>query len=113
MTEPSHRIDYADLPTPAERLMVTLFNHRPQCCAVPGLALAGPGRHGRPGGEPVHHQGDQSGVGMNPGGPPAPDKPCISVIDHRPGDTTSIFLNLRVAATGPVTRHGRRKGPTS
>ena len=34
---------------------------------------------------------------MNPGGPPTPDKPGISVVDYEPGDTTSIFLNLRVA----------------
>jgi catechol 2,3-dioxygenase-like lactoylglutathione lyase family enzyme len=34
---------------------------------------------------------------MNPGGGPTPDKPGISVVDYEPGDTTSIFLNLRVA----------------
>src|SRR5262245_27510967 len=34
---------------------------------------------------------------MNPGGPPTPDKPGISVVDYQPGVTTSIFLNLRVA----------------
>jgi catechol 2,3-dioxygenase-like lactoylglutathione lyase family enzyme len=34
---------------------------------------------------------------MNPGGPPTPDKPGISVVDYEPGDTTSIFLNLRVS----------------
>jgi catechol 2,3-dioxygenase-like lactoylglutathione lyase family enzyme len=34
---------------------------------------------------------------MNPGGGPTPDKPGVSVVDYQPGDTTSIFLNLRVA----------------
>ena len=34
---------------------------------------------------------------MNPGGGPTPDKPGITVVDYEPGDTTSIFLNLRVA----------------
>ena len=34
---------------------------------------------------------------MNPSGPPTPDKPGIPVVDYQPGDTTSIFLNLRVA----------------
>jgi catechol 2,3-dioxygenase-like lactoylglutathione lyase family enzyme len=34
---------------------------------------------------------------MNPGGGPTPDKTDISVVDYEPGDTTSIFLNLRVA----------------
>ena len=33
----------------------------------------------------------------DPGGPPTPDKPGITVADYQPGDTTSIFLNLRVA----------------
>ena len=34
---------------------------------------------------------------MNPGGGPTPDKPGISVVNYEPDDTTSIFLNLRVA----------------
>jgi hypothetical protein len=34
---------------------------------------------------------------MNPGGPPTPAKPGISVVDYQPDNTTSIFLNLRVA----------------
>jgi catechol 2,3-dioxygenase-like lactoylglutathione lyase family enzyme len=33
----------------------------------------------------------------NSGGPPTPDKPGITVANYEPGDTTSIFLNLRVA----------------
>jgi hypothetical protein len=35
-----------------------------------------------------------SWIPMNPGGPPTPDKPGISVVNYEPGDTTSIFLNL-------------------
>ena len=34
---------------------------------------------------------------MNPGGPPTPDKPDISVVNYEPVRTTSIFMNLRVA----------------
>ncbi|MDG4824728.1 VOC family protein [Asanoa sp. WMMD1127] len=34
---------------------------------------------------------------MNPGGGPTPDKPGVSVVEYEPGDTTSIFLNPRVA----------------
>ena len=34
---------------------------------------------------------------MNPGGPPTPDKPDISVVDYKPGNTVSSFMNLRVA----------------
>ena len=38
-----------------------------------------------------------SWVIMNPGGPPTPDKPDISVVNHEPGNTVSSFMNLRVA----------------
>src|SRR4030095_5186839 len=34
---------------------------------------------------------------MTPGGPPPPDKQDISVVDYQPGNTTSMFMNLRVA----------------
>lgn len=34
---------------------------------------------------------------MNPGGPPTPDKPTITLVNHEPGDTVSAFMNLRVA----------------
>src|SRR5450755_2854161 len=38
-----------------------------------------------------------SWVLMNPGGPPTPDKPDISVVSYEPGNTVSSFMNLRVA----------------
>lgn len=38
-----------------------------------------------------------SWVLMNPGGPPTPDKPDISVVNYEPGNTVSSFINLRVA----------------
>ena len=38
-----------------------------------------------------------SWVLMNPGGPPTPDKPDVSVVNYEPGDTVSSFMNLRVA----------------
>ena len=34
---------------------------------------------------------------MNPGGPPTPDKPGVTVADYEPGPTTSTFLILTVA----------------
>ena len=34
---------------------------------------------------------------MNPGGPPTPDKPNISVVNYEVGNTVSSFMNLRVA----------------
>jgi hypothetical protein len=38
-----------------------------------------------------------SWVLMNPGGPPTPDKPDISVVNYESGNTVSSFMNLRVA----------------
>lgn len=45
----------------------------------------------------MHGQARHSWVIMNPGGPPTPDKPDISVVDYEPGDTVSSLMNLRVA----------------
>jgi len=47
---------------------------------------------------------------MNPGGPPTPDKPEISVVDYQPGNTTSIFLNLRVADIWACYEEWKAKG---
>jgi uncharacterized glyoxalase superfamily protein PhnB len=47
---------------------------------------------------------------MNPGGPPTPDKPDISVVDYEPGNTTSIFLNLRVADIQACYEEWKGKG---
>ena len=44
------------------------------------------------------------------GGPPTPDKPGITVVDYQPGDTTSIFLNLRVADIQACYRDWTAKG---
>jgi hypothetical protein len=47
---------------------------------------------------------------MNPGGPPTPDKPGISVVDYQPGNTTSIFLNLRIADIQACYQDWKAKG---
>jgi Glyoxalase/Bleomycin resistance protein/Dioxygenase superfamily len=47
---------------------------------------------------------------MNPGGPPTPDKPGITVVDYEPGDTTSIFMNLRVADIHACYEEWKAKG---
>jgi hypothetical protein len=38
-----------------------------------------------------------SWVIMNPGGPPTPDKPEISMVNYEPANDVSTFMNLRVA----------------
>ena len=50
---------------------------------------------------------------MNPGGPPTPDKPDISVVNYEPGDTTSIFMNLRVADIDDCYERWSERGPVS
>ena len=47
---------------------------------------------------------------MNPGGGPTPDKPGISVVNYEPDDTTSIFLNLRVADIEACYREWGERG---
>ena len=60
--------------------------------------------------EPVHRKLSNSWILMNPGGPPTPDKPGISVVNYEPGDTTSIFLNLRVADIQACYKEWKSKG---
>src|SRR5512146_3570355 len=97
MTDPAPRIDFANLPTPAEGILVTLF------ITVRKVARSRDVYSRVLGGTVVLDENpcmvklSDSWIIMNPGGPPTPDKPGISVVDDSPGDTTSIFLNLRVA----------------
>jgi hypothetical protein len=93
MAEPAPRIDYANLPTPAEGILVTLF------ITVRKVARSRDFYSRVLGGTVVLEENpcmvklSNSWIIMNPGGPPTPDKPGISVVDYQPGNTTSIFLN--------------------
>ncbi len=98
MTEPAPpHIDFANLPNPDEGFLATLF------ITVRKVALSRDFYSRVLGGTVVLEENpcmvrlSNSWIIMNPGGPPTPDKPGISVVDYEPGDTTSIFLNLRVA----------------
>ena len=97
MTEHAPRIDYANLPTPTEGFLMTLF------ITVRKVARSRDFYSRVLGGTVVLDENPcivrlfNSWILMNPGGPPTPDKPDISVVDYQPGNTTSIFLNLRVA----------------
>jgi catechol 2,3-dioxygenase-like lactoylglutathione lyase family enzyme len=97
MTEPAPKIDYANLPAPDEGFVVTLF------LTVRKIARSRDFYSRVLGGTVVMEENPcmvklaNSWIIMNPGGPPTPDKPGITVVDYEPGDTTSIFLNLRVA----------------
>src|SRR6201989_418174 len=97
MTEHAPYIDYANLPTPAEGIVMTMF------ITVRKVARSRDFYSRVLGGTVVLEENpcmvklSNSWIIMNPGGPPPPDKPGITVADYQPGDTTSIFLNLRVA----------------
>jgi catechol 2,3-dioxygenase-like lactoylglutathione lyase family enzyme len=97
MTEPTPRIDFANLPAPTEGFLVTIF------ITVRKVARSRDFYSRVLGGTVVLDENpciirlSNSWIIMNPGGPPTPDKPEISVVNYQPGNTTSIFLNLRVA----------------
>ena len=97
MSDEQHVIDYANLPTPSDGFVVTMF------ITVRSVAQSRRFYSEVLGGTVVLDENPcmvklaNSWIIMNPGGPPTPDKPGISVVNYEPGDTTSIFLNLRVA----------------
>src|SRR5499433_3022249 len=100
MVEPLLWIDFANLSAPVEGILVTLF------ITVRKVARSRDFYSRVLGGTVVVDENpcivrlSNSWIIMNPGGPPTPDKPEISVVDYEPGNTTSIFLNLRVADIG-------------
>jgi catechol 2,3-dioxygenase-like lactoylglutathione lyase family enzyme len=110
MTESAPQIDYANLPAPAEGILVTLFiTVRKVACSrdfyanvLGGSVVAAE--------NPCIIKLSNSWIIMNPGGPPTPDKPGITVTDYEPGDTTSIFLNLRVADIHACYEEWKAKG---
>src|SRR5262245_4993330 len=108
MSEPVPGIDFANLPAPQEGILVTLF------ITVRKVARSRDFYSRVLGGTVVMHENpcivklSNSWIIMNPGGPPTPDKPDISVVDYQPGNTTSMFTNLRVADIR-ATRSGKRK----
>ena len=97
MSEPTPYIDFENLPTPSEGFLVTHF------LAVRSVARSRAFYSEVLGGQVVLEEDpcmvklSNSWLIMNPGGPPAPDKPDISVVDYERGNTVSSFLNLRVA----------------
>jgi predicted enzyme related to lactoylglutathione lyase len=97
MTEKKPYIDYDNLPAPQEGMVATLF------ITVRSVARSREFYSQVLGGTVVLEENPcmvklaNMWIIMNPGGGPTPDKPGITVVDYEPGDTTSIFLNLRVA----------------
>jgi catechol 2,3-dioxygenase-like lactoylglutathione lyase family enzyme len=110
MTENGQNIDLAKLPAPSKGFLATLF------ITVREVARSRAFYSEVLGGKVVLEENPcmvklaNSWIIMNPGGPPTPDKPDISVIDYEPGDTTSIFLNLRVADIDACYREWSARG---
>ncbi|MEQ7009349.1 VOC family protein [Actinopolymorpha sp. B17G11] len=110
MKDPADRIDFANLPAPGDSIVVTFF------ITVRKVARSRDFYSRVLGGTLVMDENPcmvklaNSWIIMNPGGPPTPDKPGISVVNYQPGDTTSIFLNLRVADVRARYEEWRAKG---
>ena len=111
MTDDVH-IDYENIPAPTEGFLATLF------ITVRKVARSREFYSKVLGGKVVLEENPcvvklaNSWILMNPGGPPTPDKPDITVVDYEPGDTTSIFLNLRVADIDACYREWSDRGAT-
>jgi catechol 2,3-dioxygenase-like lactoylglutathione lyase family enzyme len=97
MTDPAPFIDFENLPIPPkDGIVMTLF------ITVRRIAASRAFYADVLGGTVVIEENPcmvklaNSWIIMNPGGGPTPDKPGISVVNYKPDNTTSIFLNLRV-----------------
>jgi catechol 2,3-dioxygenase-like lactoylglutathione lyase family enzyme len=110
MAEQTPFIDYENLPAPTEGFYVTLF------LTVKSVARARAFYSEVLGGKVVLEENpcivklSNSWIIMNPGGPPTPDKPDIYVVDNEPGNTVSIFMNLRVADIQACYKQWSSKG---
>jgi catechol 2,3-dioxygenase-like lactoylglutathione lyase family enzyme len=112
MSESHPAYDVANMPNPTEGFVMTLF------ITVRSVARSREFYSRVLGGTVVLEENPcivklaNSWILMNPGGPPTPDKPDISVVNYEPGDTTSIFLNLRVADIQACYRQWKDRGAT-
>src|ERR1700690_1957400 len=110
MTESQTPNDFASCPAPAEGILVAMF------ITVRDVARSRDFYSRVLGGTVILEENpctvrlSNSWIIMNPGGPPTPDKPGISVVDYQPANTTSIFLNLRVADIQACYQEWRAKG---
>jgi catechol 2,3-dioxygenase-like lactoylglutathione lyase family enzyme len=110
MSEDGPFIDHANLPAPSEGIVVTTF------ITVRDVARSRAFYRDVLDGTVVLDENPcivmlaNSWIIMNPGGPPTPDKPDVSVVNYEPGDTTSIFMNLRVADVKDCHRRWSERG---
>ena len=97
MSDQRPNIDLESLPVPTEGIFVTQF------LTVRNVARARAFYSDVLGGQVVLEENPcivrlaNSWVIMNPGGPPTPDKPEVTLIPNERSNRVSSFLNLRVA----------------
>ena len=97
MSDQRPNIDVENLPAPTEGILVTQF------LTVRNVARARAFYSDVLGGQVVLEENPcivrlaNSWVIMNPGGPPTPDKPEVSLLPNERSNQVSSFLNLRVA----------------
>ena len=87
MTEPAPYIDYANLPSPAEGIVMTMFITVRKVARSRDFYSRVLGGTVVLGENPCIVKLANSWILMNPGGPPTPDKPDISVVDVRARQT--------------------------
>ena len=110
MSEHAPFIDFESLPAPTEGFLVTQF------ITVRSVAWSRAFYSEVLGGRVVLEENpciiklSNSWLLMNPGGPPTPDKPEISVVNYESGDTVSSFMNLRVADIQASYEQWKSKG---
>jgi len=104
------KIDYENIPAPAEGILVTHF------LIVREVARSRAFYADVLGGQVVVDENPcivklaNSWIIMNPGGGPTPDKPDISVVPYEASNEVSSFLNLRVADIEACYRDWKAKG---
>src|SRR5262245_20949894 len=90
-------IDFANLPAPQEGILVTLFITARKVARSRDFYSRVLGGTVVMDENPCIVKLSNSWIIMNPGGPPTPDKPDISVVDYQPGNTNTMFMNLPFA----------------
>ena len=110
MSDQGRKIDMEKLPAPTEGILVTQF------LTVRNVARSRAFYADVLGGEVVMEENPcmvrlaNTWVIMNPGGPPTPDKPDVTLVPNEPGNQVSSFLNIRVADIQACYRDWQSRG---
>ena len=110
MSDQRPNVDVENLPVPTEGILVTQF------LTVRNVARARAFYSDVLGGQVVLEENPcivrlaNSWVIMNPGGPPTPDKPEVTLIPNERSNQVSSFLNLRVADVHACYRDWSARG---